>query len=44
MKNYEVGIIVAVLILLGYMWYTKSQTQTANPTNANSPGYKAGTP
>jgi hypothetical protein len=44
MKPYEVGIIVAIIAILGYIWYMKSQAQTANPTNASSPGYKGGTP
>jgi hypothetical protein len=39
MKPYEVGIIVAAIIVIGYIWYTKTPGQTANPTNAKSPGY-----
>lgn len=42
MKNYETGIIIAVIVVLGYMWWKNSQTAVANPTNAASPGYRQG--
>ena len=44
MKNYEVGIIFAVVIFLIYYWYKETPATTVNPTNATSTGYKAGTP
>jgi hypothetical protein len=45
MKNYEVGIIIAVILVIGYAWYKSQQSATpVNPVNAASPGYKAGTP
>jgi hypothetical protein len=43
MKNYEVGIIIAAILIIGYMMYANtSAPQTANPTNASSPGYTSG--
>lgn len=42
MKNYEVGIIIAVLLVIGYMWYTSAPSTPVSPVNAASPGYKVG--
>jgi len=42
MKNWEVGIIIVAVLIVGYMWYQKySSTATANPTNATSKGFLA---
>jgi hypothetical protein len=39
MKNWEVTIIIVAVLIVGYMWWAHSQTQTASPVNAASPGY-----
>lgn len=40
MKNWEVALIVVAVIVVGYMWWQSSGTQTANPTNSASAGLK----
>jgi hypothetical protein len=39
MKNYEVGIIVAAIVIIGFIWWQSQSATVANPTNATSPGY-----
>jgi uncharacterized membrane protein YukC len=40
MKNWEVGIIIVAVVIVGYLWYQKySSTTTSNPTNATSKGF-----
>jgi len=40
MKNWEVGIIIVAVTIVGYMWYQKhTSTATVNPTNATSKGF-----
>ncbi len=40
MKNWEVGIIIVAVFIVGWMWYQQhSAATTANPTNATSKGF-----
>jgi hypothetical protein len=43
MKNYEVGIVIAAIIIIGWFYFQNQSTAIpANPTNAASPGYTSG--
>jgi hypothetical protein len=42
MKNYEVGIIIVAVAIIGFLWWQNQGTDTPlNPVNSGSPGYPA---